>query len=167
MRFLVDDAPGDAVTWVRDDLDQWVARGRQYGCLTRAELWLVDAARELLPAYAGEQPVPCHRDYCPANWVVEADGRWTGVIDFEFSRWDVRVSDLTRYPDWDYSERPEMVEALLEGYGRTFSDDEARQRLVAHVQYALTAIVWGHEARFLGFKAEGQRAMAHLARRFR
>jgi len=161
------DAPLDAVTWVSDDLDQWVATGRQHGCLTRDELWLVDAARELLPAFAGERPIPCHRDYCPANWMVDDAGRWTGVIDFEFSRWDVRISDLTRYPDWDYVERPEMVEAWMEGYGRTLSDQEERQRLVAHVQYALAAIVWGHQANFLGFKAEGQRAMAHLASRFR
>jgi len=157
------EAPRDAATWVKGDLEAWVARGRQYGCLTREELRLVNAARELLPAFAGEPPVPCHRDYCPANWMVDEHGRWAGVIDFEFARWDVRAFDLTRYPSWDNIERPEMVEALLEGYGRTFSEAEERQRLVAQVHYALTAIVWGHEASFLGFKAEGQRAMAHLA----
>ena len=151
----VPDAPRDAVIWVEHSLDEWVERGRRTGCLTTDELAVVDAARPLLPAFADERPIPCHRDYCPANWLVDDAGRWVGVIDFEFSRWDVRAFDFVRHPDWDYIERPRRVEALLAGYGRAFSEAEERQRLVAHVHYALTAIVWGHEANFLGFKGRG------------
>ena len=152
-----------ATEYVSGSLDAWVQRGMCAGCLTADELATIQAARELVPAFAGERPLPCHRDYCPANWLVSDEGAWVGVIDFEFSHWDVRAADLTRYPDWDWIERPGMVEALLAGYGRSFTAAEEQQRLVAHAQYALSAIVWGQESAFYGFKAEGQQALRRLA----
>ena len=50
-------------------------------------IWLVDA-------FEYECPTPCHRDYCAANWLVD-EKAWSGVIDFEFAYWDVRVADFT------------------------------------------------------------------------
>ena len=79
---------------------------------------------------------------CP-NWLVTSDGIWSGVIDFEFSYWGVRVADFTRYPDWDWMVRPDLVEAFFDGYGRSFTPQEEQQCLVAYAQYALNAIVWG------------------------
>ena len=44
-----------------------------------------------------------------------------------------------------------------------FGLTEEQQQLVAHVQYALSAIVWGREAEFYGFEAEGRQALQHLS----
>jgi len=123
----------------------------------------VEKAKELLPAFEGEQPVPCHRDYGPANWLVDEDGNWAGVIDMEFSAWDVRIDDFTRYPDWEWIQRPELVEALFEGYGLSLTERERKQYLVSHTLYALGAIVWGHGYGFYGFEQEGRDALRHLA----
>jgi aminoglycoside phosphotransferase (APT) family kinase protein len=153
----------EARAFVMVDLDDWTERGLMLGCLDAGDLTVINAARDLVPAFEGERPTPCHRDYGPANWLVTADGAWAGVIDFEFARWDVRVADLTRYPDWEWMRRPDLVEAFLEGYGRSFSPAEEQQRLVGHVQYALSAIVWGRENSYHGFEAEGREALAHLA----
>ena len=152
----------DAREYVSADLEGWLERGARAGCLSADERAIVHAAHSLVPAFAGEPPVPCHRDYCPANWLVTGDGVLAGVIDWEFARWDVRVADLTRYPDWDWIGRPDRVEAFLDGYGRSFTPQEEQQRLVAHVQYALSAIVWGRENSYHGFAEEGQRALQRL-----
>jgi Ser/Thr protein kinase RdoA (MazF antagonist) len=150
--------------YIAHDLEYWQERGIRIGCLSKEELAVVDAAQNLLPAFKGEPPIPCHRDYCPANWLVTDDGSWTGVIDFEFAHWDVRVADFTRYPDWNWINRPDLVEALFEGYGCTFTPDKEQQLLVAHTQYALSAIVWGEENAYHGFAAEGRQALQHLAK---
>jgi hypothetical protein len=157
------DAPiGDAVEYVERGLEREIDVAFRAGYLDDAELAVLRAAQRLAPAFAGERPVPCHRDYCPYNWLVTEEGDWAGVIDFEFAHWDVRVAEFSRYPDWEWMHRPDLVEALLEGYGRPLTPREEEQCLVARAQYALSAITWGMEASYLGFVAEGREALNYL-----
>ena len=123
---------------------------------------MIRAACDLIPAFAGERPFPCHRDYCRANWLATDHGAFAGIIDFEFAYWDVRMADFTRYPDWEWVDRPDLIAAFEEGYGRSFTSQEEQQRLVAHANYALSAIVWGSENAYYGFAKEGRQALIHL-----
>lgn len=153
----------DAEKFIRRDLDGWQRRGMAISCLTPDEMAVVAAARSLLSAFAGERPVPCHRDYGPANWLVTQEGVWSGVIDFEFAGWDVRMADFTRYPNWEWIDRPDLIDAFCAGYGWDFTPAEESQRLVCHILYALAAVVWGQENDYFGFAAEGRRALSLLA----
>lgn len=152
-----------AEEYIGSELEDWQRRGVAIDCLTPDETAVVSVARRLLPAFANERPVPCHRDYGPANWLVTEAGGWSGVIDFEFARWDVAMADFTRYPDWEWIDRPDLIEAFQTGYGRAFTPAEESQRLVCHVLYSLAAVVWGQENAYYGFAAEGRRALALLA----
>ena len=152
----------DAGAYVSSDLDVWLERGVPAGYLDDDEVAIVRAARGLIPAFQGERPVPCHRDYCPANWLITGDGAWAGVIDLEFAHWDVRVADFARYPGWEWIGRPDLIEAFFEGYGRPLTPAEGQQLLVAHAQYALSAIVWGRDNAYHGFAEEGRQALRHL-----
>lgn len=158
-----DQAADDAVEYVTGDLAREIERAACAGLIDRAEQATLCAALERTPVFAGERPLPCHRDYTPYNWLVTAEGAWAGVIDFEFAYWDVRAAEFSRYPDWEWIERPDLVEALLEGYGRPLTPREKEQCLVARAQYALAAITWGSEGSYHGFVAEGRRALARLA----
>ncbi len=153
----------DAREYVSAELERWTESGIRAGYLNDEELTIIRTAQDLVPAFAGERPVPCHRDYCTANWLITGDGIWSGVIDFECSYWDVRVADFSRYPDWEWRTRPDLLEAFFEGYGRPLTAEEEQQRLVAHTQYALGAIVWGCGYSFHGFAEEGRQALRHLA----
>lgn len=154
----------DAAAWVDAGFEDWVMRGKRVGALTEHELDVVRFARLLLPAFAGERPTPCHRDYCPANWLITPSGVWAGVIDFEFSYWDVRAADFTRYPEWSWIDHPRWIEAFFEGYGRSFTLIEQQQRLAALVLYALGAVVWGEENDYHGFAGGGRRALETVKR---
>jgi aminoglycoside phosphotransferase len=154
----------DARQYVSDIIEEQVQRGLKGGFLSENELAVVRAALDLLPAFEGERPVPCHRDYCPANWLVSRAAIWTGVIDFEFAGWDVRTSDFTRYPNWDWIDRPDLAEAFFEGYGRSLTPKEEQQRLLAHTLYTLSAVVWGMENSYFGFAADGRQALKHLGK---
>ncbi|MBT3269351.1 aminoglycoside phosphotransferase family protein [Candidatus Poribacteria bacterium] len=153
----------DAVEYIAAAYEEDIGRGARGGWLSEQELAVIERARVMIPAFAGERPIPCHRDYCPVNWIVDDDGEWIGVIDYEFSRWDVRVSDFSRYPDWDWMLRPDLTDAFFEGYGRPLSPVEQDQLLVSRTQYALGAIVWGRENSFFGFEQEGRDALVVLA----
>lgn len=133
------------------------------GYVDATEQAVLCAAHALTPAFACERPIPCHRDYCPANWLVNAMGALTGVIDFEFSLWDVRVADFSRDPNWAWVRRPDLVTAFFEGYGWSPTATQEQQLIVAHAEYALGAIIWGRENAFFGFEREGREAISRLA----
>jgi Ser/Thr protein kinase RdoA (MazF antagonist) len=156
-------ATGDAVEYVATDLAREIGQATRDGLLDDAERAVLRAALARAHVFAGERPVPCHRDYNPYNWLVTPEGAWAGVFDFEFALRDVRVAEFSRYPDWEWIERPDLVEPLLEGYGRPLTPREEEQCLVARALYALSAITWGSEASYHGFVAEGRRALAHLS----
>jgi Ser/Thr protein kinase RdoA (MazF antagonist) len=153
----------DAAAYLTAEMDDWLQRGARGNYLNGGELAVLDDARSLLPAFAGEQPIPCHRDYSPANWLVTESGAWAGVIDFEFAFWDVRAADFTRYPGWEWIDRPDLIDAFFTGYGRAFTAREEKQRLFSHALYALGAIVWGEENGYLVFAGEGRRALRQIA----
>ncbi len=154
----------DACAYVTAEFENWLERGARLNCLDADELAIVRLARELMPAFAGERPTACHRDYCPANWLVTEAGDWSGVIDFEFAYWDVRAADVSRYPEWEWIGRPDLSEVFDEGYAQIRTPVAATQRLVARACYALGAIVWGRESDYRGFEREGRAALRHLGR---
>ncbi len=152
----------DAREYVNKELDNWLERGVNRGFLNPDELAIVQSARRLIPAFTGEQPTPCHRDYCPANWLVSEAGVWTGVIDFEFAYWDVWVSDFARDPFWTWIQHPIMMEAFRAGYGRAFTPKDEEQLLIAHLLYALGAVVWGEENDYHIYANEGRQALTRI-----
>ncbi len=152
----------DACAYVSAGFDDWLERGARLACLESAELAIVRDVRALIPAFVGERPTACHRDYCPANWLVTETGGWSGVIDFEFAYWDVRAADVSRYPEWGWIGRPDLSEVFDEGYATVRRPVDATQHLVTRACYALGAIVWGCESDYRGFEGEGRAALAHI-----
>jgi Ser/Thr protein kinase RdoA (MazF antagonist) len=153
----------DPVAYVSNQLQHDLDKGVQAGHLTSDEQAVVRAAIDLTPVYAGLAPVPCHRDYCPPNLLVNETGEWVGVIDFEFAHWDVAATDFARDPNWNWMDRPEMMDAFFEGYGQHRSATEEQQYLVCLVRYGLSAIVWGMDNDYFGFAREGREALVRLA----
>jgi Ser/Thr protein kinase RdoA (MazF antagonist) len=153
----------DAKDYISNELERLEDEGIRNGYLSEEELGVVRSVQSLVSAFSGEPPVPCHRDYSPANRLVTADGVWVGVIDFEFAQWDVRVTDFSRYPNWEWIHRPELLVAFFDGYGRSLTPKEEQQQLVTRTSYALGAIGWGREHSYDGFVEEGRQALRHVA----
>lgn len=151
----------DPQRYLTGEFEKWLAQGVDRGWLSRDERRTIAQARGLLDAFAGERPTACHRDYGPANWLVH-EGCWSGVIDYEFAHWDVRVADFTRYPNWEWMTRPDLIAAFDDGYGESDSPTLTAQKLVGHALYALAAVVWGEANAYFGFAAEGRVALARL-----
>ncbi|MCA9572714.1 MAG: phosphotransferase, partial [Myxococcales bacterium] len=93
-------------------------------------------ARGTLGLFDGTVRVPCHRDYSPRNWLVDARGT-LGVIDLEHTLGDLWLADVVKLASGDWVDRPDREAAFWEGYGRT-PDARERQQLDALV--ILTAI---------------------------
>lgn len=159
--------PHDAVEYVSQRFEGDIEKAMRGGYINAEELAAVRDAYALVPAFEGELPRPCHRDYCTANWLINPAGAWAGIIDFEFAYWDVRVVDFSRDPGWAWHRRPDLVEAFFEDYaiasGRALTPVEEQQLLVARAEYALSAILWGRDFGFYVFEQEGRESLAKLA----
>lgn len=132
------------------------------GLLTTSEL---AAARSQVSELTG-QPCPgkvvCHRDYTPRNWLVDAGTVY--VIDFEWSRLDVWVSDLARLHLGIWATRPDLREAFMSGYGR---DLAAADGAIMHGCAVLTGVwmlVKAHESGQRSFEDGSREALLRLMR---
>jgi len=154
----------DAVEYVSTALDRDVKQAEKAGYLNDSELGVVREAQGMVHVFKGEQPIPCHRDYNPANWLIDKADCWIGVIDFEMSAWDVRVAEFSRYPQWEWMLQPELINTFFDGYGRQLTANEQDQLFVAHVQYAISCILWGHEHNYHDFVREARDSLATLGK---
>lgn len=85
--------------------------------------------------------VPCHGDFGAHNWVQhETDP--IRIIDFSASRWHVRAFDLTRLFFGPWWERPDLIEAFFDGYGRHLEDEEFEFLRLHLATTAISSIRW-------------------------
>lgn len=137
LRHLHDAQPASAWTNFasdqRQELDRWLAQGR--GLLSASEVDFARAQVASLVELGQPQRVACHLDYGPRNWLLD-DGVLR-VIDFEWARRHVWVSDLAGLYFGPWRRRPDLQEAFLDGYERTI---EAEDRALLRGYGALRAV---------------------------
>jgi Ser/Thr protein kinase RdoA (MazF antagonist) len=162
LRRLHDAQP--AIPWpdfAADKMQQFNSLGPAVATLlTRRQL---DAARTEIARLAAIPPppqVPCHHDYTPRNWLVHSDTVY--VFDFEWSGPDAWVADLARLYLGIWPTRPDLQEAVLQGYGRHLA---AADREALHGCAVLTG-VWllskAHETRQRSFEDGSRKALLRL-----
>lgn len=135
----------DPIALVGTSLEYRLTRGVTGGLLDTHEIAVVQRALDAVEVFAGERPTPCHGDYLPRNWIVDAAGMWRGMIDFEHARWDLRMNDLGYWWDRNFSERSDLAAAFLAGYGGSLDEREHTQLYVIRVLCAVGRVIWGHE----------------------
>jgi Ser/Thr protein kinase RdoA (MazF antagonist) len=143
-------------------LTSCLKRGVALGCLTEAERELGRRALTRVNMFANERPTACHRDYSPRNWLLTPEGLWSGVLDFEHARWDVRAADISHWWDLYNIEHPERGEAFLAGYGDTLTPDFVVQIVFARIMNALCRIVWATQHNDYPFEIAARQAITRI-----
>jgi Ser/Thr protein kinase RdoA (MazF antagonist) len=105
--------------------------------------------------------VPCHGDYKPTNWLVDAAGVLR-VVDFGLARWHVPAFDLTRLCLGPWWGRPQLASAFLEGYGRALTEEEEQYLKLILVSHAVIAIRYGKAQRFSDREEFGRTRLSEL-----
>jgi Ser/Thr protein kinase RdoA (MazF antagonist) len=130
------------------------------GLLTARELARARAQVHELTRAPCPVKVPCHRDYTPRNWLVDAGTVY--IVDFEWSRLDVWVNDLARLHLGIWATRPDLQDAFMSGYGRELNDAD---RAILHDCAVLTGVwmlVKAHESRQRSFEDGSRMALKRL-----
>jgi hypothetical protein len=130
------------------------------GLLTQRELELARSEVAALDGMPCTGLVPCHRDYTPRNWLID-DGTLY-VVDFEWSRMDVWVSDLARLHLAVWTNRPDLREAFLSGYGLHLSDTDREILRGCAVVTAVWLLIKARETRQASFEDASREALLRL-----
>ncbi|APU13263.1 MULTISPECIES: aminoglycoside phosphotransferase family protein [Actinoalloteichus] len=164
-RLLHDSAPPVAApayaAELTASLDRWAGAGSRAGLLSRAEIDFVADRIAELARLPPPMTVPCHLDYQPRNWLVDAAGVLR-VIDFGAVGLDRWLQETSRMTHRQWRERPELGDAFYAGYGRRPTEEELHVQRCRDAHGALTTIVWAHEHDDPGFEAEGRRLLDEL-----
>lgn len=123
--------------------------------LSHRETEVVRGEIRALAGLCGLSKVPCHHDYNLRNWLVDEGGA-VHVIDFEWARLDVWVSDLVRLRVGVWRDRPFLEEAFLDGYGRRLDDAELAALRGCAILTAVWLVIKAHETGRRSFE-EGNR----------
>lgn len=130
------------------------------GLLPAHELDRARAEVEALAGLGNPVKVPCHRDYTPRNWLIATGGLY--VIDFEWSRPDVWMSDLARLHLGIWESRPDLRDAFLRGYGRELDDTDHALLQGCAVLTALWLLIKARETRQPSFEEANRAALRRL-----
>ncbi|MFF7097756.1 phosphotransferase [Streptomyces rubradiris] len=88
------------------------------------------------------EAVPTHGDFQPRNLRWDAAAEALYVIDFERSEEGPAIRDFVRLSD-AWRGRPDLLQALLDGYGRSFTPEEEDQLTVLSVLDSVSGISHG------------------------
>jgi Ser/Thr protein kinase RdoA (MazF antagonist) len=122
--------------------------------------WMSGRIREITELLPHVRRVPCHRDYTPRNWVIDAEGRLR-VIDFGHARADYWILDVDKLWSDQWIDRSDREAAFWDGYGTRPTDDERNVLGAVSALGAVSTITWSREHGDSAYEAHGR---AHLAR---
>jgi Ser/Thr protein kinase RdoA (MazF antagonist) len=140
-----DEELSDPVKYIRHALLATYDKAQRLAALQPTELALAKWALDSLESFAGEKPLLVNLDYTPGNWLVDGDGRFTGVIDLEHISWDVEVAAFTRLESTYFPEFPRAKQAFYEGYGADLSEKSEQLRIL-RIMHALYNVAFGTDA---------------------
>ncbi|WP_234353232.1 phosphotransferase [Streptomyces ardesiacus] len=121
----------------------------------------IHVTAQLAVALPALEAVPTHGDFQLRNlrWDEPADTLY--VIDFERSESGPAVRDFVRLSDaWDG--RPDLFQAVMDGYGRPFTPEEEAQLTVLSVLDAVSGISYGVVHSDPELVERGRRTLARL-----
>ncbi|MEU7607052.1 phosphotransferase [Streptomyces sp. NPDC041003] len=136
--------------------------------LDAARLLLAPGDEEFVKAVAGRAAalpalatVPTHGDFQLRNLLWDPAAKTLHVIDFERSEEGPGVRDFVRLAD-AWHGRPDLFEALIEGYGRPLTPAEEQYMEVLTVLDSVSGIAYGAANRDPELIERGRRALARL-----
>lgn len=133
----------DPVSFVKHRLMGLFATAQGLHALRPSEIEIIRIALGEVDSFAGETPVPVNSDYTPGNWLVDQDGRLTGVIDLESMGWGVRMDSIGRLLVRYFPDHAEAERAFHQGNGSNLPLENPLQARIIAVGFALSYLSFG------------------------
>jgi hypothetical protein len=152
----------DPVKYLRHSFMAILEKANRFDVLLPAEHRLAQWALNSMELFDGEKPKLVNGDYTPGNWLCDASGALTGIIDLEHIAWDVEVAAVMRLESAFFPMHPSCKEAFYEGYGDDLSH-KAGQLKILRIMHAIYRIGYGIETYNMPFLIRGRKELKQLA----
>lgn len=152
----------DPVVYIRDTLLDFSDKCREVRLLQPSEIDLLEWALQHVEVFEGSKPVAISWDSTPGNWLVDADGNFAGMIDFENMLWGVDVDNFSVLFERYFISDKEAMKAFFDGYGTDILEQKAVHIRICCIKLALGDIYWGTQNNLPGVIAHGRKLLASL-----
>jgi Ser/Thr protein kinase RdoA (MazF antagonist) len=152
----------DAVAFVGNDFREWLNEASNLHALDANELSQLEEALAAIEIFRYEVPTIINTDYTSNNWLVDEEGKLTGIIDFEHIFRGVLVDAFARFllqPDF-----PGLL-AFFDGYGSNPLAEKREQARIVCLRLALFYVAYGAKTENLVWIERSKQAMRHLDER--
>ncbi len=136
---------GEPVEYMRADFNRWFSKALTLDSLSKRELKLAHWALDNVSVFSQEPPIPINEDYTPGNWLVNQQGEFVGVVDFECMYWGIEVDSFAILWERYFPRSPEAERAFFEGYGMNPSSERPLQVKHVCIKIGIADVVWGIE----------------------
>ena len=155
---LLHDLPGQK----RDVLNKLLQSGDSLDCFGQSERQVLQWAIESSESYSSEKPIPTSEDYTPGNWLVDAEGNLTAIIDFENMLWGDRMFPFSRLINDYFLNCPNVEKSFYDGYGRCPPHEQPIQAGIACAIYAGHYVILGYRMNHEGYVTRGKAALRRI-----
>lgn len=109
-------------------------------------------------------PVPTNWDFSPNNWMVDENGIFTGLLDFENMLWGIDVDSFGVIIERYTYDKPFLRDAFFKGYGLKNNSERQLQVFIISVKMAIADIYNGVSNNHERFLVCGRRLLTDLKR---
>lgn len=134
--------------------------------LTRDEIKMANWVHDNIHSLADQVPVPVNRNYSPRDWLVDEEGRLSGVIDFEKTYWGLSLDTFGTLWDQYFPLYDGAEEAFFAGYGYNPLDTKPTQTRVIMIKVAIENICYGTSQGREEYIQRGKRLLVRVEETF-
>lgn len=153
----------DAAQYVSRSIHEMKIKCAEKQLLSPREMEWAEWALQNVEGFAGARPVPVSWDSTPGNWLVDANGRLCGMIDFENMLWGVDVDQFSILFERYFMDNPAARGAFFGGYGLEALAGKAVQIKICCIKLAIADIYWGTQNGWDRVRDYGRRLLKRIA----
>ncbi len=115
----------------------------QEGWLDPFEVELMEWTIQNVEVFEYTKPVPISWDSTPGNWLVDKDGIFAGMIDFENMLWGIDVDNFSILFERYFTDNKSAMRAFFKGYGLEILKEKNLEIKICCIKMAIGDIYWG------------------------
>ena len=131
------------VNYINNSLENILKSGYDKGVLYESDKKLVQWCMNNSYVFKDSKPVPTNWDFSQNNWMVDSQGNFQGLIDFENMLWGIDMDSFGIIIERYTQNRPLLRKAIFEGYGLENSIKRQMQLRIISTKIAIADITYG------------------------
>lgn len=152
----------DPVEYYNNNIEKNFQKIKQHGVFIVELTSPYRKAVELSYQLKDEKAYPVHTDYTPGNWLVNASGHFTGVIDLEDMKWGLEAEAFVHLLTKNMGNNSYLEQAFFKGYGLDYPSVYPDQMFIVKLWHGLSTLRLGLETNSKKHINRGKRIITEL-----